>query len=182
MSSEFDQVFEQLEAPEYPATCDNCGAEGTNASMAGHECLTQEEAELVAGAIPLQALPSGPPCVYCSGNGVNCCRTQQLRQQCTAEAAQGIWRVGFNGHEVMCGHDYIVSCTGKKHAKQIVTEHNQYATLVAERKQLLTALKQMLSVFAPYANPDSEQWRTEVEAYDMAQGVLATIEREERGR
>lgn len=38
--SDFDQVFEDLEAPDYPATCDNCGAEGTNASMETHECGT----------------------------------------------------------------------------------------------------------------------------------------------
>lgn len=38
--SDFDQIFEDLEAPDYPATCDNCGAEGTNASMKTHECGT----------------------------------------------------------------------------------------------------------------------------------------------
>lgn len=36
--SEFDQVFDQMAAPEYPATCDNCGEVGTNASMEQHEC------------------------------------------------------------------------------------------------------------------------------------------------
>lgn len=38
MTTSFDQIFEQLEAPEYPATCDNCGLVGTNASMVAHEC------------------------------------------------------------------------------------------------------------------------------------------------
>lgn len=37
-TTEFDQVFDQMEAPEYPATCDNCGEVGTNASMEQHEC------------------------------------------------------------------------------------------------------------------------------------------------
>ena len=36
--SQFDQVFEKMNAPEYPATCDQCGVEGTNASMGGHIC------------------------------------------------------------------------------------------------------------------------------------------------
>lgn len=32
------KVFEKMNAPEYPATCDQCGVEGTNASMEEHEC------------------------------------------------------------------------------------------------------------------------------------------------
>jgi len=38
---EFDQMFEDLEAPDYTATCDQCGVEGTNATMEGHECDTE---------------------------------------------------------------------------------------------------------------------------------------------
>lgn len=38
MTDKFDRVFQQLEAPDYPATCDQCGAEGTNESLEGHEC------------------------------------------------------------------------------------------------------------------------------------------------
>jgi len=38
MITKFDEVFEQLEAPEYPATCDQCGLEGTNATIEEHEC------------------------------------------------------------------------------------------------------------------------------------------------
>jgi hypothetical protein len=38
MSTVFDEVFAQLEAPDYPATCDECGLVGTNKSMAGHDC------------------------------------------------------------------------------------------------------------------------------------------------
>lgn len=36
--SEFDRVFAELEHPDYPATCVECGAEGTNESLAAHEC------------------------------------------------------------------------------------------------------------------------------------------------
>ena len=36
-------IFDQLEAPNYPATCDNCGEEGTNASMAQHMCEKYED-------------------------------------------------------------------------------------------------------------------------------------------
>lgn len=45
--TEFDQVFEEMNAPEYPATCDQCGAEGTNASMGEHVC--DESAVVRAG-------------------------------------------------------------------------------------------------------------------------------------
>lgn len=38
MSTEFNKVFTELEAPDYPATCDQCGVEGTNASMEEHVC------------------------------------------------------------------------------------------------------------------------------------------------
>src|ERR1044072_8091297 len=38
-ATEFDQVFEEMSAPEYPATCDNCGEVGTNATMAEHGCV-----------------------------------------------------------------------------------------------------------------------------------------------
>ena len=37
-ATEFDKVFTELESPDYPATCDQCGAEGTNASMGEHIC------------------------------------------------------------------------------------------------------------------------------------------------
>jgi hypothetical protein len=38
MTTEFDQIFEEMSAPEYLATCDECGEEGTNASMEEHVC------------------------------------------------------------------------------------------------------------------------------------------------
>lgn len=42
--TEFDHVFDEMSAPNYPSTCNDCGETGTNASMAGHECaeLTKE--------------------------------------------------------------------------------------------------------------------------------------------
>src|SRR6185503_8803544 len=38
MTTKFDEVFKQLEAPSYPVTCDQCGLEGTNATMEEHVC------------------------------------------------------------------------------------------------------------------------------------------------
>lgn len=38
MTTEFDEVFQQLESPDYPATCNECGMEGTNASLEEHVC------------------------------------------------------------------------------------------------------------------------------------------------
>jgi len=40
-TTEFDQIFEGMSAPEYPATCDECGEVGTNASMEEHICQPQ---------------------------------------------------------------------------------------------------------------------------------------------
>jgi len=33
-----EQILINIEAPNYPATCDWCGEVGTNATMANHEC------------------------------------------------------------------------------------------------------------------------------------------------
>lgn len=39
--TEFDQIFELMDAPDYPCTCDSCRAEGTNASMTDHTCAEE---------------------------------------------------------------------------------------------------------------------------------------------
>jgi hypothetical protein len=36
---EFDRIMSELDAPDYPATCDLCGRVGPNAGMAQHECV-----------------------------------------------------------------------------------------------------------------------------------------------
>lgn len=36
--SNFEQIMKELDAPDYPATCDRCGYEGTNAEMKTHQC------------------------------------------------------------------------------------------------------------------------------------------------
>lgn len=40
-SNEFDKVFARLESPDYPATCNECGMEGTNASLEEHVCARE---------------------------------------------------------------------------------------------------------------------------------------------
>ena len=42
ITTEFDCTFGEIERPAYPATFDTCGAEGTNASMEGHTCLSED--------------------------------------------------------------------------------------------------------------------------------------------
>ncbi len=43
IKSAFDEMFDKLDAPDYPATCHSCGEEGTNATMASHICpMTRE--------------------------------------------------------------------------------------------------------------------------------------------
>lgn len=43
MTTEFDKVFGDMMQPDYPSTCDQCGAEGTNASMKRHVCALRAE-------------------------------------------------------------------------------------------------------------------------------------------
>lgn len=38
MSTAFNQIFNELDAPDYPATCDNCGYTASNAEMQTHSC------------------------------------------------------------------------------------------------------------------------------------------------
>lgn len=131
--SEFNQIFEDLEAPDYPATCDQCGAEGTNASMEAHICLTREEADLVAGAIPLQALPSGEQCTdncYFGNHG-------EPPAPRAGERDEWEYRETRYGAEARAGRFAIrLHWTGladigdiRATIRKIVTEHNQHAIL-----------------------------------------------------
>lgn len=36
VKSAFDEAFAEIERPDYPSTCNQCGAEGTNAQIATH--------------------------------------------------------------------------------------------------------------------------------------------------
>lgn len=59
-TTEFDRVFKDLEAPDYPATCDQCGLEGTNATIDSHICNEPPVPRAVerdtAGIAPASAL------------------------------------------------------------------------------------------------------------------------------
>lgn len=37
------EPFDTMSKPDYPATCNRCRAEGTNASMQSHSCVESEE-------------------------------------------------------------------------------------------------------------------------------------------
>jgi len=43
--SEFDRVFNEMEAPDYPSTCMDCGKAGTNASLEAHYCTITPQAD-----------------------------------------------------------------------------------------------------------------------------------------
>lgn len=55
------------------------------------------------------------------------------------------WHVHQNGTDVACDHDYIAIATTRKHAAQIVREHNQYQSLVAERERLRAFVQEFSS-------------------------------------
>jgi len=76
MTTEFDhdQVFEELSAPEYPATCDQCGLEGTNATMAGHECDDSGQCEACDRIVPGDELRVGLPAAGVEGAFCTQCR------------------------------------------------------------------------------------------------------------
>ena len=47
-ATKFDRVFAEMSAPDYPATCNQCGLEGTNASMERHECDSESDSTYLA--------------------------------------------------------------------------------------------------------------------------------------
>lgn len=140
MTDEFDRVFQQLEAPDYPATCDHCGAQGTNASMEGHVCYDVEQervkfqkeladAMVRAGAkeIELPAPRAGERDEWRILETVT--RTSVINQR-GENVAVGMGRGARQRRE---------------HAEQIVSDHNQHATLVEQRDRLVTALREYVT-------------------------------------
>lgn len=86
------------------------------------------------------------------------------------------WRLsGNNPADIMCEYDYIAIGTTRKHASQIVTEHNQHSTLIAQRKRLLRLLRPVTSPTACYcAVMGSEKcWHCE------ARELITTIEQDQ---
>ncbi len=59
-------TFELMADPNYPATCDNCGKEGTNASMEHHVCQTESKIDYsdLYDAYHNLTLTDGGPQVY----------------------------------------------------------------------------------------------------------------------
>lgn len=90
------------------------------------------------------------------------------------------WHLSENNPaDIMCEYDYIASGTTRKHAAQILAEHNQYATLVAQREQLLVALKQCVSLIR--GNNELAKVIAEPHVLKLADDALATIEQEGEG-
>lgn len=76
-TTEFDQVFEELDAPDYPATCDNCGEVGTNATMAEHECEDNGQCDACAAIVPRDELRTGMPAAGVEGTFCASCRGEK---------------------------------------------------------------------------------------------------------
>lgn len=49
--AELDKITAIMDAPDYPAGCDNCGQTGTNATMMTHQCASVGEPPTVSRLI-----------------------------------------------------------------------------------------------------------------------------------
>lgn len=74
MTTSFDEVFEQLEAPEHPATCDDCGLVGTNASMVGHDCDDVVQYDACGAVVLREEARTGIPAAEVEGAFCPACR------------------------------------------------------------------------------------------------------------
>lgn len=106
-TSEFDQIFESMNAPDYPATCDRCGMEGTNASMENHAC----------NEAPAPRAGESDEWEY-----------RETRYGAEARAGQFAIRLHWTGLADISNTRATIS--------KIVTEHNQHAALIEQRERL----------------------------------------------
>lgn len=67
--AEFDRTFQLMEQPNYPAACDQCGAEGTNESMAEHECSLDLEIANVVSLLNEHGFKTFSSCSGRDGHG-----------------------------------------------------------------------------------------------------------------
>lgn len=92
------------------------------------------------------------------------------------------WRLSENNPaDVMCEYDYIAIGTTRKHAEQIVTEHNQHFTLITQRERLLAIARDALR-FREEMNGkcDHDQMMTEMCSQCEIREVITTSEQEGR--
>lgn len=121
--TEFDQVFDQIEAPEYPATCDNCGFEAANEYMDEHICDPSDD----TSAAPERGEWRYFETRYSAEVAVN--DNLQLRAHWT-----GTW-----------DRDEIRTLM-----QGVVTEHNQHSTLITQRERLIQILQAACSTLKSY--------------------------------
>lgn len=169
--SEFDQVFEDLESPDYPATCDQCGMEGTNADMDEHAC-------------------DEPPAPRAGERDI----WQISRYRLSGRADGQRIAVITAPHPEGGGQD-IIECL-ESVAEQVITDHNQYTSLTdrlaaqteslakvvgernglrGQRRQLIDAIRDVVIrslLYYEQKYDHDDQARLNLEA------LLATIEQE----
>lgn len=189
--SQFDQVFEEMDAPEYPATCDQCGTEGTNASIGEHVCPGGK----LSSADDIE-------CQFCGFRGTfteganhrkktqHLIRTVAVGNQRRAQYepalragerdAAGI--VSASALQLAQKIDQIYDTDLSNHLLAAVqAEHNQRATLVEQRAELVAAridklrkaLREILDIVEDEGHADSY-----VPQVTAARELLATIEPE----
>lgn len=125
-TTEFDKVFKQLEALDYPATCDQCGAVGTNATMENHVC----NESLVPQAGEWRTVG-------------------QVIPECDYKIA------GMTVIQKSVSSELVALVRDREIAKRILTDHNQHATLVEQRDRLFMAAKFLLAMNATNYDRDA---------------------------
>lgn len=148
-ATEFDQVFENLEAPDYPATCDNCGEVGTNASMERHECDDSGQCDACAAIVPRDELRTGMPAAGVEGTFCAKCRGEQP-ERAVGKHSPLPWRDNRTDtrYEILDAEgDPVLRINGgmmptKPSAALILTAVNNHAHLVAALAGLMSRFEQ----------------------------------------
>lgn len=164
-TTEFDQVFDQMEAPEYPATCDNCGEVGTNASMEQHECDEHD-----APAAPERGKSKIPAnSDYDSEAGKWAVSKPMTTQIIDSDLRRGkvgtmpIYSIDVPESDGRIHFGGVVVFGDQRRTEQIVNAMNQHSTLITQRERLLEALKGVaIMLNTELEKYDSEPWAQRV--------------------
>ena len=169
-TTEFDQIFEELSAPEYPATCDQCGVEGTNASMENHDCSQTGQCDACAAIVPRDELRTGMPAAGVEGTFCAKCRGEKsepipLPLYARVNVAEKTYDI-FNTRKLL-----VAAFASREEAEYLIKSANNHAQLVA----VLEAAKLLLAM--NNCNYDRDQMRRSGGFSQLQEAVDAALSR-----
>jgi hypothetical protein len=140
-TTEFDQIFEEMSVPEYPATCDQCGEAGTNASMESHDCNQTGQCNACAAIVPRDELRTGMPAAGVEGAFCAKCRGEKsepipLPLYARVNVAEKTYDI-FNAQKLL-----VAAFASREEAEYLIKSANSHAQLVAALRGLMTRFEQ----------------------------------------